>query len=269
MKESKFLGALIPSHPDFLPIIQAVREKYKLPEISPDDDPISEIYLGDEFVSYEEFRQEIRNRILENIAAIFPENFVKQYVASRNISSMTSISDIDRFPDDLKPAMDMFIGVLKQAAAPVYKVLDAQIDSVSDMLYIYLLTGETQEVPNDWFGKVATMNIGGDSVVIAIASEITDLDVLVQQFRETHRKTFSAGHRPKITNTIVSTAYYMQLRRLGKKWDFIIEEYIRRNKFSMPRDRTSKRYFDIRRKHEKTLRKRIERSEKILGILVK
>lgn len=40
MKESKFLGTLLPSHPDLIPIVQAMREKYKLSEISPDDDPI-------------------------------------------------------------------------------------------------------------------------------------------------------------------------------------------------------------------------------------
>jgi hypothetical protein len=45
MKESHFIGTLMPSHPDFQPIIQEIREKYSLPEISPDDDPITEIYL--------------------------------------------------------------------------------------------------------------------------------------------------------------------------------------------------------------------------------
>ena len=44
MKESEFLGELIPTSPDLFPIIQAVREKYNLPEINPDDDPITEIY---------------------------------------------------------------------------------------------------------------------------------------------------------------------------------------------------------------------------------
>lgn len=48
MKESQFLGTLLPSHPDFLPIVQAIREKYNLPEISPDDDPITEVTIGDE-----------------------------------------------------------------------------------------------------------------------------------------------------------------------------------------------------------------------------
>jgi hypothetical protein len=269
MKEAQFLGSLLPSHPDLLLIIEAVREKYNLPPISPDDDPIDEIYLGDESVSLEEFRQEIKNRILENIAAIFPENFVKQYLFSKSTIGVNGFSDIDRFPEDVRPLMDMFFNSLKQMATPIYQTLNAQIESVSDMLYIYVLTGETQEVPSDWFGSVRTMPTGdNETVVIAMASEITNLDTLIQQLREMHRKTFG-DHRPKITNTIVSTAYYMQLRRMGKKWDFIIEEYIRRNKFSMPRDRTSKRYFDIRRKHEKTLRKRIERSEKILGILVK
>lgn len=34
MKESQFIGTLMPSHPDFQSIIQELREKYSLPEIS-------------------------------------------------------------------------------------------------------------------------------------------------------------------------------------------------------------------------------------------
>ena len=40
MKESQLLGTLLPSQPDLIPIIQAIREKYNLSEINPDDDPI-------------------------------------------------------------------------------------------------------------------------------------------------------------------------------------------------------------------------------------
>jgi hypothetical protein len=72
MKEAQFLGTLLPSHPDFIPIIQAIREKYSLPEISPDDDPITEIYLGDESVPLEEFRQDIEDRIRENLVFLPP-----------------------------------------------------------------------------------------------------------------------------------------------------------------------------------------------------
>jgi len=46
MKESKFLGALLLSSPDFIPMIEAVREKYNLPEITSNHNPNSEIYPG-------------------------------------------------------------------------------------------------------------------------------------------------------------------------------------------------------------------------------
>lgn len=268
MKESKFLGALLPSHPDIAPIIQAVREKYNLPEINPDDEPMEEIYLGDEIVSLEEFRQDIENFVRENLAFMPPET-VKQYKSAQALIQMQELKDVDLYPDDFKQAMQAFIILAKKMAEPLLQFLDAQIESVVRMLYIYLLTGETEEAPSDWFGKVMTMTeSGGEPVIMAMANEITNLDIFVQQIREAHKKAFGTN-RPKITETTVSTAYYMQLRRLGKKWDFIVEEYIKRNKFSMPRDKSSKRYFEVRHKHEKTLRKRIERSEKILNILIK
>jgi hypothetical protein len=46
MKVNKFLGSLIPTHPDLYPIVQQMRDKHNLPEISPDDDPITERILG-------------------------------------------------------------------------------------------------------------------------------------------------------------------------------------------------------------------------------
>ena len=47
MKQSELLGALLPSSPNFQPIIEAIREKYGLSEISPDDDSIEEIIQGE------------------------------------------------------------------------------------------------------------------------------------------------------------------------------------------------------------------------------
>lgn len=45
MKESQLLGMLLPAHPDYAPIIDALRDKYQLAEISPDDETITEIYF--------------------------------------------------------------------------------------------------------------------------------------------------------------------------------------------------------------------------------
>lgn len=43
MKEAKYFCVLLPSFPDFDPIIVAVRGEYELHEISSDDEPITEI----------------------------------------------------------------------------------------------------------------------------------------------------------------------------------------------------------------------------------
>ena len=45
MKESQFIGTLMPSHADPEPIIQEIREKYQLPEVDPDGEPITEILI--------------------------------------------------------------------------------------------------------------------------------------------------------------------------------------------------------------------------------
>ena len=35
MNETELLGELFPSHPDIIPIIQNIREKYQIPEVKP------------------------------------------------------------------------------------------------------------------------------------------------------------------------------------------------------------------------------------------
>ena len=60
MQKSKLISTLLPSSPDFQPIIQAIREKYELPEVNPEDDLIEEIFLNDEPVTLEDFRKDIK-----------------------------------------------------------------------------------------------------------------------------------------------------------------------------------------------------------------
>jgi hypothetical protein len=60
VQESNLLGTILPSSPDFVPIINELRGKYGLREVLPNDDPIEEVFLDGEVVSLEDFRQEIR-----------------------------------------------------------------------------------------------------------------------------------------------------------------------------------------------------------------
>ncbi len=267
MKEAQFLGSLLPSHPDLLPIIEAVKEKYKLKPVYPDDEPIEEIYLGDKIVSLEEFRQDIENRVRADLAFMSPET-TKVYRSAKSIVEAKEITGLELLPDEMKKAMEIFFTFMKGIMKPVYELLDVQIDSVVNMIYIHLLTGETEEVPSDWFGKVATLEIMGEPTVLAMANEITNLEDFIQQIRQEHRKAFGT-RRPKVTNLTVSTAYYLRLKRLKKPWNFIVEEYIRLNKFSMPRDRTSKRYFDTWRRYEQRLKKRMQRTEGVLDLVIR
>lgn len=267
MKEAQFLGGLLPSHPDLLPIIEAVREKYNLHKVVADTDPITEIYLGDEFISLEEFRQDIDNRVRKNLEFL-PPAVVKQYRAAQKMSQIQDLKGLDLLPDDYKQGINGFVQLAKSIAAPFLQVMDAQIEWVVNMLYIYLLTGEADEAPPDWFSKVMTLQINGEPTILALASEITNLDVLFEQIRQEHKKAFGKT-RPKLTNTAVTTAHYLQLKRAKTPWNFIVEEYIKRNKISLPRDRTSKRYFEVRRKCEQNLKKRMQRTEAILDVIVR
>lgn len=267
--EAEFLGNLFPSHPDLLPIIQSIREKYGLPEINPDSEPISEIYLVDKLIPLEVFRQDIEDHVRENLS-FFPPKFVSMYKTAKSITEMTEIKELDEQPisQDLKDKFRAMFEAAKLQMQPFYVILNAQIVSVANMLYEYILTGDAGEIPEDWFGKVFEMNIMETPTIIAMATSLTDLEQVVAQIRSQYRKSFGTS-RTRLTTKKVGASYYLQLRRLGKKWDFIVEEYIRLNQISLPQNRTSKKYYDSRQRHERTLRRLLDRSEKILSILIK
>ena len=266
MKESELLGALLPASPDFRPIIEAVREKYSLREVNPDEEPITEIYLDDRFVPMDEFRQDIENRIRENLDFL-PMQTAKLYKSSKAMIQAETITGLDHIPEDLQESIRLFFEFMQNMGRPIVQLLDAQIDFIVELLYIHLLTGDSLDTPEDWFSKVAVLQSFGEPMVIAMASEVADVEAVAQQFKALHRKTF--GTRPKITKTITSTAYYLQLKKARKPWDFIVEEYFRLAKISLPRDKRTKRYIDTHRKHEQTLKKRMQRAEKVLDLLVK
>ena len=268
MKKSQFLGTLLPSHPAFQPLIQQMREKYGLREVLADQDPITEIFLADKEIPLEDFREEIK-ALVGGLPDFLPPDVSKILSSAKGILSAKPANSRElRFvPKKLKLALIDFWKVAQSTAEFAVKILDQFDAGIADMLYIYLLIGETQELPKDWISKVVTGSAMGEPVVVAMATQIVNPDVIIEQFRQEMKKTFGP-HRPSVTNIAVSTAYFMQLQRLGKKWDFIVEEYIRLNHFKLPRDRSSPRFFQDWHRYERQLRKRIQRTETVLDILV-
>ena len=73
MKETLLIGTLLPSHPDFIPILHAIREKYKIPEIDPDENGIKEILLSDKDIDWHSVRQEIEAQVRNSPARVYFE----------------------------------------------------------------------------------------------------------------------------------------------------------------------------------------------------
>jgi hypothetical protein len=67
---------------------------------------------------------------------------------------------------------------------------------------------------------------------------------------------------------MVGTVYYLRLKRANKPWNFIVEEFIMREKIQLPRARHSQRYMEIWRRAEQRLKKRMQRCEAVLSVLV-
>jgi len=146
MEESKLLGTLLPSSPDFLPIVRAIREKYQLPEISPGDDPITEIFLNGEPVTLEGFRQEIK-ALVGNSADNLPSEASKIIMRAKAfVEKPLDMHELESCPEKMKQALIQFCKVAQGIGRFVVRIIDQFHSAIVDMLYIYLLTKESQEV---------------------------------------------------------------------------------------------------------------------------
>lgn len=267
MKEAKFLGALMPSHPDLQPIIQEIRNKYSLPEVDPEGEPIKEIFLGDKQVTFEEFLKDIESLVVGKTDFLPPVLANYYRICKPGLGKPLDMQG-RVLDDDVLNFVNALYGMLQSQMALYIPIIDKHYRTIAQMLYVYLLTGETEEVPEDWISQAVATKIFGNDVVLAIANQTANPEITVQQFRAVFKKTFG-NYKPKLTNTAVSTAYYLQLKALGKPNDFILEEYIERNHISLPRDKTSKRYFDVKKKCRERLKKQMQRSTTILEVLLR
>lgn len=256
----------MPTHPDFQPIIQEIREKYNLTEINSDSEPVKELFLGDKEISFEEFLQDLSGIVQSNTNFLPPEYAHYYKIGKPGLGKPLDMQGRE-LPDDVMNFVNAMYAMLQSQMSVLIPILDNHYQAITQMLYVYLLTGETEEIPEDWVSMMSVQNIIGNKVIHLVATQLTDPNVAAQQFRELHKKTFGK-HLPKVTKTVVSTAYYYQLKRLGKPWNFIVEEYILQNNFSMPKDRQSKKYLDVWRKHSERLKKRIQQCDAVLNVLI-
>lgn len=266
MNEQKFFGALLASSPDFVPIIEAMREKYKLPEVSPQGEVIEEIYLEDRIVPLIEFHQEIKNRLRENLSFL-PEKYIQQYNGAKLLSQSELPKELDLLPDEYKQAMESIFVFTQKIAKPIFQGLENMIDQVANMIYEYLLNGEMGEVPLDWAMIVTNISNNDETLILVMANQLADPQEVIRKFRNEYNKAFGL-HRPTVTITVANTGYYLQLQKLNTPWKRIVEEYIRLEDVIITKNTSSQKYRDTYRLCEQTLRKRMQRSKNILEIIL-
>jgi uncharacterized protein YktB (UPF0637 family) len=132
---------------------------------------------------------------------------------------------------------------------------------ITEMIFEYLITGNTREAPQEWFGTVYTVdNFLGEKVVVAMASEAADPKVIAEQFKSEFTKTFGK-RKHKITDTHLSTAEFLTMKLQGNSLKRLVERYQEKHPSEFPAKKNSKEY-------RKTVENQKDMMEKRLGRLI-
>ena len=76
MHESKLLGTLLPAHPDIQPILQLIRKKYSIPDLSIGDDDSRELLLAGHNIDWKAAEEELDFRI-RHLSNILPPDLAE------------------------------------------------------------------------------------------------------------------------------------------------------------------------------------------------
>ena len=107
----------------------------------------------------------------------------------------------------------------------VFGFTDPFIDQLAQHLLTRLITGQVEEVPQDWIGVVRENKLFGIQTVFAMAGPLTDMTDLVKQFRDQFSKTFGKK-KNRLTDAKVEGAQYLRLSLEGYKARDLVDVYI-------------------------------------------
>lgn len=61
---------------------------------------------------------------------------------------------------------------------PMVEAYNQMTKTIADLLFYYVSTGDTKEIPNGWQGSVFVMPFYGEPVVVAIAGQLANPKVI-------------------------------------------------------------------------------------------
>ena len=252
----------MPGHPDVFPIIENIREKYQIPPVDPEDD-IDEILLTRDDIDWDAVKQDIDAQVKD-----FPFFDEKETAFLQGLRTITNLPfDAPEFAtlsDETRDGLKKVFSILIQPYTLALAVIeDKTYRPLADMIYEYLLTGNTRDVPEEWFGKVFTGNILGDKIVIAMAGEGTNPKVIAEQLKREITNTFGK-YKLAVTDTHLETAEFYSRRLQGDSLRRLVERYEEKFPDQFPKNKDSKSYRETKKRHREMMKKRLQRFKSFL-----
>lgn len=270
MRENALIGTLLHALPELQEIASNIRRKYDIPEVTLGDENIEEILLTEPEIDWEVVAADILEQVREH-PNVLPEH-LKPFLLYKDAKDWPEEPDIyEPISDDFRKKVT-FLYKFFLSTARSYSMVGAMIDDcygvVAKNLLRYIMTGQGTDVPVNWVGFVTTGSMFGETLVFAMAGELTDPKWIAKEFRSELSKTFG-NKRPKITKETLSAAELYALKLTGKKLRDIVDIDMMRNPSNYPSNRKSKSFKTAIETRTATIKKRLQRFEGTLRSLAR
>lgn len=251
-----FLSTILPTHPDILPILNDLRAKYDIPKAEPGEDLLP--ILIAEGLDLESVRADLVHAI-RGLSSILPPELASTQ-ALPHIDPSLPLVDLTREHPSLTVSQLLAAALFGLFATPIIQRFQSDI---ADAALQYLLTGDSTTEFGHWFGGVFTTTIFEGTMIVAMASPLTDLPQLIQEFRRQYRSAFPASATDK-TRLTRASAENLRMKLDGYKIGDVANLYIARHPSEFPRNRRPYEFRAAKKTLHERIKKQIQRADDAL-----
>ena len=229
--ENRLLGILLPSIDGLREILQAVREKYNIPEVLPENVQLAETLFQERTLEeWMAISGEIEAELREKFS--IPDLGIgKAYdVLQESASNSPELAELLGTKIDIgDPEVAKLISALMSKSDSGFNGLNVLYKVGAAILLDHLITGQLIEFPIEWINMVLPITLPPDNqkIVVAIATEASEPDELLERFRKRITEIF--GEKPKIKKEHLDTAEYLAMKYTDKQIGRIVDIYLERH----------------------------------------
>jgi len=261
MHINKLLGQLTPAHPDIIPILKTIREKYNLPEIAPGDDTLAEILGGENEIDLKVLHQDIETE-LRNNPDLLPSGTDNIFrILQAKDENNLELPELKELSIEIRESFQALLEFVFMIFEPYRTAIDGLFSTLADNLMYYMLTGETQDLPENWFQTAYTTNMMGEPVIVAMCNQAADPKEVAELLKAQYTRTFGKD-RPKITSGQMNSVEFLRMKWEGKSIAYLVDIYAENHPSQFPEDFQSKEYRSAKDKHYQLMKKNLQRFEK-------